>query len=64
MINLLTFLFDITRLKEMDENLDRRSKEFKEFQQQTLEALKRSNELETQKLTLLEQLVSRLPHNS
>jgi hypothetical protein len=56
------YFFDVTRLKEMEDNLDRRGKEFKEFQQQTLEALKRSNELETKKLTLLEKLVSKLPH--
>jgi len=49
------------RLKEMEENLNSREKVFEGLQQQMLEHLKRSNELETQKLRLLEQLVSRLP---
>lgn len=45
----------------MEENLNSREKVFEGFQQQMLDHLKRSNELETQKLRLLEQLVSRLP---
>lgn len=45
----------------MEENLNNREKVFEGLQQQMLEHLKRSNELETQKLRLLEQLVSRLP---
>ncbi|XP_015380189.1 PREDICTED: uncharacterized protein LOC107173948 [Diuraphis noxia] len=49
------------RLKEMEENLISREKVFEGLQQQMLDHLKRSNELETQKLRLLEQLVSRLP---
>ncbi|XP_050542137.1 uncharacterized protein LOC126905970 isoform X2 [Daktulosphaira vitifoliae] len=49
------------RLKEMEDNLSKREKMFENLQHQTLEALKKSNELETQKLKLLQQLVSRLP---
>lgn len=45
----------------MEENLISREKVFEGLQKQMLEHLKRSNELETQKLRLLEQLVSRLP---
>lgn len=45
----------------MEENLNSREKVFENLQHKTLEALKRSNELETQKLKLLEQLISRLP---
>lgn len=45
----------------MEDNLNKREKVFEELQQQTLEALKRSNELETHKLKLLAQLISRLP---
>ncbi|XP_050422985.1 uncharacterized protein LOC126834835 isoform X2 [Adelges cooleyi] len=49
------------RLKQMEDNLTSREKVFENLQYQTLEALKKSNELETQKLKLLQQLVSRLP---
>lgn len=45
----------------MEDNLNNREKVFQDLQQQTLDALKRSNELEAHKLKLLEQLVSRLP---
>lgn len=48
----------------MEENLNNRETLFESLQHQTLDALKRSNELETQKLKLLEQLVSRLPPSS
>lgn len=47
----------------MEDNLNNREKVFHDLQQQTLDALKKSNELEVHKLKLLEQLVSRLPHN-
>jgi len=45
----------------MEENLNSREKVFEGLQQQMLDHLKKSNELETQKLRLLEQLVLRLP---
>jgi len=45
----------------MEDNINNKAKVFEELQQQTLEALKRSNRLEAQKLKLLKQLVSRLP---
>jgi len=45
----------------MEDNVNNKAKVFEELQQQTLEALKRSNELEAHKLKLLKQLVSRLP---
>jgi len=45
----------------MEDNLNSREKVFEGLQLQMLEALKKSNELETHKLKLLEQLVSRLP---
>lgn len=48
----------------MENNLNNREKVFERLQQQTLEALNKSNELETQKLKLLEQIVSRLPHHT
>lgn len=47
----------------MEDNLNSREKVFQDLQQQTLDALKKSNELEVHKLKLLEQLVSRLPHH-
>jgi len=49
------------RFKEMEDNINKREKAFEDLQQQTLEALKRSNELETHKLKLLTQLISRIP---
>ncbi|XP_027846330.2 uncharacterized protein LOC114126555 isoform X3 [Aphis gossypii] len=52
------------RLKQMEDNLNNREKVFEGLQLQMLEALKRSNELESHKLRLLEQLVSRLPHQN
>lgn len=45
----------------MEDDLNNREKMFQNLQQQTLEALKKSNELEVHKLKLLEELVSRLP---
>ncbi|VVC33974.1 Hypothetical protein CINCED_3A017160 [Cinara cedri] len=51
------------RFKEIEDNLNNRDQAFEKLQQQTLEALNKSNELETRKLRLLEQLVSRLPHH-
>lgn len=48
----------------MENNLNNREKLFEKLQQQTLEALNKSNELEAQKLILLKQIVTKLPlHN-
>lgn len=46
----------------MEDDFSRREKVFVDLQQQTLNALNKSNELEAHKLKLLEQLISKLPN--
>lgn len=46
----------------MEDDFSRREKVFVDLQQQTLNALNKSNELEAHKLRLLEQLISKLPN--
>lgn len=53
-----------TRLKDMEDVNSQREKVSVDLQQQTLNALNRSNELEAHKLRLLEQLISILPQSS